>query len=64
MVSPKPEDMLHTYLRRYFERISNGMTRRFAEQKDVPCLKINPDRLPAGGGSSVRAPQSEIAPLV
>ena len=32
----KPEETLHVYLRRHFERVSKGMARQFAEKRDVP----------------------------
>jgi hypothetical protein len=31
----KPEETLHVYLRRHFERVSNGMARQFAEKRDL-----------------------------
>jgi hypothetical protein len=34
----KPEETLHVYLRRHFERVSNGMARQFAEKRDVPAV--------------------------
>jgi hypothetical protein len=36
MTLPKPEETLHVYLRRHFERVSKGMARQFAEKRDVP----------------------------
>ncbi len=31
----KPEETLHVYLRRHFERVSKGMARQFADMRDV-----------------------------
>jgi hypothetical protein len=36
MVSNKPEETLHEYLRRHFERISRVKARQFVEQKELP----------------------------
>ena len=36
MVSNKPEETLHEYLRRHFERISRVKERQFVEEKDLP----------------------------
>jgi hypothetical protein len=33
MVPLKPEETLHNYLRRHFEKVSKGKARQFAEQK-------------------------------
>jgi hypothetical protein len=37
-----PEETLHTYLRRYFEKISRGKIRQFAEQKEVSTIEVVP----------------------
>jgi hypothetical protein len=34
----KPEETLHVYLRRHFERVSKGMARQFAEKRDAPAV--------------------------
>jgi hypothetical protein len=34
----KPEETLHVYLRRHFERVSKGMARQFAEKRDLPVV--------------------------
>jgi hypothetical protein len=34
MAVVKPEETLHNYLRRHFEKISEGKARQFAEQGD------------------------------
>jgi hypothetical protein len=36
MVSIKPEETLHEYLRRHFEKISRVKARQFVEQKELP----------------------------
>jgi hypothetical protein len=36
MVSIKPEETLHEYLRRHFEKISRVKARKFVEQKELP----------------------------
>jgi hypothetical protein len=36
MVSNKPEETLHEYLRRHFERISRVKARQFVEEKELP----------------------------
>jgi hypothetical protein len=44
-----PEETLHNYLTRYFEKISKGKIRQFAEQKDVSSIEVVPARRPSGG---------------
>jgi hypothetical protein len=34
----KPEETLHVYLRRHFERVSKGLARQFAEKTDIPAV--------------------------
>jgi len=36
MVAIKTEETLHNYLRRHFEKISEGQARQFAEQGERP----------------------------
>ncbi len=35
----KPEETIHVYLRRHFERVSKGMARQFAEKRDIPAVE-------------------------
>jgi len=44
----KPEETLHVYLRRHFERVSKGMERQFAEKRDTPELAVA-DPYPTAG---------------
>jgi hypothetical protein len=44
----KPEETLHVYLRRHFERVSKGMARQFAEKRDVPKVDVVDTRPPDG----------------
>jgi hypothetical protein len=63
MVPPKPEETLHNYLRRYFEKVSAGMKRRFPEQREVPSLEAIPEPWPSGESGSKHAQEREIAPV-
>ena len=51
VVPLKTEETLHHYLRRHFEKISNGNARRLAEQ-DVPKSELVPDAHSSGGNGS------------
>jgi hypothetical protein len=52
MAESKPEETLHNYLRRYFEKISKGMTNQFAEQREPSRMQVIPNtRSSAGDGS-------------
>jgi hypothetical protein len=52
MAESKPEETLHNYLRRYFEKISKGLANQFAEQRELSRLQAIPDpRSSAGDGS-------------
>jgi hypothetical protein len=42
MAPLKAEETLHDYLRRYFERISKGNARQFAEQNTVTNVDVVP----------------------
>ncbi len=43
MAQFKPEETLHNYLRRYFEKISKNMTSRFAEQRELSRMQAIPN---------------------
>jgi hypothetical protein len=43
MVPFKSEETLHNNLRRYFEKVSKGNERQFAEKRGVPQVNIVPD---------------------
>jgi hypothetical protein len=43
MVPLNPEETLHDYLRRHFEKVSKGKARQFAEKRDVPQVDVVPD---------------------
>ncbi len=47
MVPPKTEETLHIYLRRHFEKISKGMARQFAEQREAAKENVVQDARPA-----------------
>jgi hypothetical protein len=52
MAESKPEETLHNYLRRYFERVSKGMTNQFTEQREPSRMQVIPNtRSSAGDGS-------------
>lgn len=52
MAESKPEETLHNYLRRYFEKISRGMTNQSAEQRELSRMQVIPNtRSSAGDGS-------------
>ena len=36
----KPEETLHIYLRRHFEKVSKSMARQFSEKRDVPRVAV------------------------
>jgi hypothetical protein len=40
MVPLKPEETLHNYLRRHFERISKCKARQFAEQREISEVDV------------------------
>ena len=40
MIPLKPEETLHNYLRRHFEKVSKGKARQFAEQREVPKVDV------------------------
>jgi hypothetical protein len=50
-----PEETLHNYLRRYFEKISKGKIRQFAEQKEVSGIEAVPAGRPSGGGQQPKS---------
>jgi len=50
-----PEETLHTYLRRYFERISRRKISQFAEQKEVSSIEVVPAGRPSGGGQQPKS---------
>jgi hypothetical protein len=43
MAAVKPEETLHDYLRRYFEKIAKSMTRQFAEQGEFSRVEVIPN---------------------
>ncbi len=49
MVPLQPEETLHNYLRRHFERISKGKARQFAEQREDPKVDRVPDTRSSDG---------------
>jgi hypothetical protein len=52
MAPSKPEETLHSYLRRYFEKISKGMRSQFAEQRELSRMQVIPNtRSSAGDGN-------------
>jgi hypothetical protein len=51
VVPLKPEETLHHYLRRHFEKVSKGNERRLAEQ-EVPKADVVPDTRSSGGNGS------------
>jgi hypothetical protein len=52
MAQSKPEETLHSDLRRYFEKISKGMRSKFAEQPELSRIQVIPGtRSSAGDGS-------------
>jgi hypothetical protein len=50
-----PEETLHNYLRRYFEKISRSKTRQFAEQKEVSSIEAVPAGRPSGVGQQPKS---------
>jgi hypothetical protein len=48
----KPEETFHVYLRRHFERVSNGMARQFAEKRDVPVVVAEISHHPSSTGQN------------
>ncbi|HET6219444.1 MAG TPA: hypothetical protein VFE27_20645 [Acidobacteriaceae bacterium] len=52
MAEFKPEETLHNYLRRYFEKISKGMTNQFAEQRELSRMQVIPNTRPSAGDGS------------
>jgi hypothetical protein len=47
MISHKPEETLHNYLRRHFERISIAKARELPEQSRVLEVDFVPEAVPA-----------------
>lgn len=43
MAAVKPEETLHDYIRRYFEKIAKGMTRQLAEQGQFSRVEVIPN---------------------
>ncbi len=52
MAESRPEETLHNYLRRYFERISRGMRNQFAEQRELSRMQVIPNTRPSAGDGS------------
>jgi hypothetical protein len=52
MVPLKVEETLHDYLRRHFEKVSEGNARQFAEQNEVPKADVVPDMSSSDGSES------------
>jgi hypothetical protein len=50
IVPLKPEETLHHYLRRHFEKVSKNKARQFAEQGELPKVDVVPDA-PSSDGS-------------
>jgi hypothetical protein len=44
-----PEETLHHYLRRHFEKVSTGNARQFAEQREISELDVVPDTRTSDG---------------
>jgi hypothetical protein len=51
VVPVKPEETLHNYLRRHFEKVSKVNARRLAEQ-EAPEADAVPDTRSSGGSSN------------
>jgi len=49
-----PEETLHHYLRRHFEKVSKGNARQFAEQRETPQVDVVPDTRTSDGSGSYR----------
>lgn len=43
MAAIKPEETLHTYLRRHFEQIAKRLTRQIADQPEPCCIATIPE---------------------
>jgi hypothetical protein len=54
MAAVKPEETLHTYLRRHFEQIAKRLTRQTADQKEASCVEALKLSRPCGTGSCSR----------
>jgi hypothetical protein len=52
MVPLKVEETLHDYLRRYFEKVSKGNARQFAEQNEATQGDLIPEVLSSDGSES------------
>ena len=52
MIPLKPEETLHNYLRRHFEKVSKGNARQFAEQREVPKVDVVPDTRSSDGAEA------------
>jgi hypothetical protein len=52
MVPLKSEETLHNYLRRHFEKVSKGIAREFAEQREHPGLNGLPIGVPPMEGKA------------
>jgi hypothetical protein len=46
MVSIKPEETLHEYLRRHFDKLSRVKARQFVEQKELPAGGVPNTKIP------------------
>jgi hypothetical protein len=44
MAAIKPEETLHTYLRRHFEQIAKRLTKQTADQKESSCVGVIPEQ--------------------
>lgn len=52
MAESKPEETLHNYLRRYFEKISKSMTNQCAEQREPSRMQVTPNTRSSAGDRS------------
>ena len=53
IVPLKPEETLHNYLRRHFEKVSKSKARQFAEQGELPKVDVVPDARSSDGASTL-----------
>jgi hypothetical protein len=49
IVPLKPEETLHNYLRRHFEKVSKRKARQFAEQGELPKVEVVPGARSSNG---------------
>jgi hypothetical protein len=49
IVPLKPEETLHNYLRRHFEKVSKSKARQFAEQGELPKVEVVPGARSSNG---------------